>query len=68
MSALLQRKLKEHLETALAPLKLAGPSPVKGGDDTVGSTLVFIGDIPPKRRRRFAGGALRGACPAFRPP
>ena len=49
MRALLQRKLKEHLETALAPLKLAGPAVSGEGEDTAGPPRVFTGDVPPKR-------------------
>jgi hypothetical protein len=49
MSALLHKRLKEHLEAALAPLKLARPAVEKGGEETVGPPRVFLGDLPPKR-------------------
>jgi hypothetical protein len=54
MSALLQKKLKEHLEEALAALKLAGPPVEEKGDPTIRSPQVFVGDMPPKRREANA--------------
>jgi hypothetical protein len=53
MSALLQKRLKEHLEAALAPLKLAGaPLPSEEGNvsDASCPPHVFVGDMPPKRK------------------
>jgi hypothetical protein len=47
MSSLLQLRLKEHLQAALAPLKLLGQS--EHGDAQT-APRVFIGDVPPKRR------------------
>lgn len=47
MSAVLHRKLKEHLQTALQPVRLLGQSD-KG--DVECAAQVFIGDLPPKRQ------------------
>ena len=47
MNALLQLRLKEHLEAALAPLKLLGQS---AEGDVWTPPKVFIGDLPPKRQ------------------
>ncbi|MDR0477515.1 MAG: hypothetical protein LBH14_06215 [Desulfobulbaceae bacterium] len=46
MTALLLKRLREHLAQALASLKLLGQSP--DGDVTT-APKVFIGDVPPKR-------------------
>jgi hypothetical protein len=51
MSALLQKRLKEHLVAALAPLKLAGaPLPEENVSDASCPPQVFVGDMPPKRK------------------
>jgi hypothetical protein len=54
MNALLQKRLKEHLQAALAPLKLVGPSLEEKGAPVVCPPQVFLGDLPPKRREANA--------------
>ena len=57
MIALLQTRLRDHLDQALAPLKLLGQSPQ---GDVVTAPKVFIGDVPPKRHKKgheTAGGS-----------
>jgi hypothetical protein len=51
---LLQKRLKERMETALAPLKLAGPPLEENGEQAICPPQVFCGDLPPKRRERGA--------------
>jgi len=56
MSPLLLLRLKEHLEAALAPLKLAAKD--ADNKDIVVPPKVYTGDLPPKRRD-FMGGVAK---------
>ena len=53
MSAVLQMRLKAHLEEALRPILLLGQS---DAGDVECAAQVFIGDMPPKRQNRAKPG------------